>query len=43
MAYLTVEEKDEEDRATGRYLLAMVRGSLGPKLFDGHPLGKMMV
>jgi hypothetical protein len=32
MAYLTTEEMDEEDRPTGRFLMAMVRSSLGPKL-----------
>jgi hypothetical protein len=31
MAYLTVEEKDE-GKSTGRYLLTMVRSSLGPKM-----------
>jgi AAA domain len=32
MAYLTTEEMDEEGKHTGRYLMAMVRSSLGPKL-----------
>jgi AAA domain len=32
MAYLTTEEMDEESERTGRFLMAMVRSSLGPKL-----------
>jgi hypothetical protein len=32
MAYLTTEEMDEEGKPTGRFLMAMVRSSLGPKL-----------
>jgi putative DNA primase/helicase len=32
MAYLTIEEMDEEGKPTGRYLMTMVRSSLGPKL-----------
>jgi putative DNA primase/helicase len=32
MAYLTIEEIDEDGKATGRYLMTMVRSSLGPKL-----------
>jgi hypothetical protein len=32
MAYLTTEEMDEEGRPTGRFLVSMVRSSLGPKL-----------
>jgi putative DNA primase/helicase len=32
MAYLTTEEVDEEGKPTGRFLMAMVRSSLGPKL-----------
>jgi hypothetical protein len=32
MAYLTTEEIDEEGKPTGRFLMSMVRSSLGPKL-----------
>ena len=32
MAHLTTEEVDEEGKPTGRFLMAMVRSSLGPKL-----------
>jgi hypothetical protein len=32
MAYLTVEERDDEGKSTDRYLLTMVRSSLGPKM-----------
>jgi hypothetical protein len=31
-AYLTIEEIDEEGKPTGRFLMGMVRSSLGPKL-----------
>lgn len=31
MAYLTTEETDEEGQPTGRFLMSMVRSSLGPK------------
>jgi hypothetical protein len=31
-AYPTIEEIDEEGKPTGRFLMAMVRSSLGPKL-----------
>jgi hypothetical protein len=32
MAYVTTEEMDEGGKPTGRYLMAMVRSSLGPKM-----------
>ena len=32
MAYLTTEEMDEDGQPTGRFLMSMVRSSLGPKL-----------
>jgi putative DNA primase/helicase len=32
MAHLTTEEVDEEGKPTGRFLMAMVRTSLGPKM-----------
>jgi len=32
MAHLTTEEMDEEGKPTGRFLMAMVRTSLGPKM-----------